>query len=221
MYHRCPAPRCNEQVPQHMLMCATHWRLVPLWIGQEVSSSWRAGAAGAHARWVTMAVQAVTSLLDGKGTMPALTIRQPFASAIVSGPKRVENRAEAMVPRGLHCPKPAPRWVAVHAAKEWYPFQAGGLDAVREAWPEMGVLEEMPRAAVVGAAELVSADRWHPDDPDPWACGPWCLRIGRVLALPRPLPYRGAMGWWRLDVVTADALRAEFRATRSPKNAAR
>ena len=27
--HRCPAKRCTRQVPDHLLMCGQHWRMVP------------------------------------------------------------------------------------------------------------------------------------------------------------------------------------------------
>ena len=62
------------------------------------------------------------------GSLKALTIKQPFASAIMAGVKRVENRSWApnLPPSGL--------WVAVHAAASFHP-SGPELDALRSAWP--------------------------------------------------------------------------------------
>lgn len=78
----------------------------------------------------------------------ALTVLQPFASAIIDGPKRVENRDwRFKVPAGG-------RWIGVHAGKEWWSHAeaAGGrcaADLIEEwadrpdpLWPQQGIWPE-------------------------------------------------------------------------------
>jgi hypothetical protein len=42
--HRCPAKRCPRQVPDHLLMCGQHWRMVPGPVQRSVNMAWRGGA---------------------------------------------------------------------------------------------------------------------------------------------------------------------------------
>jgi hypothetical protein len=42
--HRCPAKRCPRQVPDHLLMCGLHWRLVPGPIQRSVNRAYDHGA---------------------------------------------------------------------------------------------------------------------------------------------------------------------------------
>ncbi len=39
--HLCPARRCPRQVPDHLLMCGIHWRLVPPPIQRAVNAAYR------------------------------------------------------------------------------------------------------------------------------------------------------------------------------------
>lgn len=54
--HQCPAPRCNQSVPQSRLMCGRHWRLVPEDLKRTIyreypkrSAEWAAACAAAVA----------------------------------------------------------------------------------------------------------------------------------------------------------------------------
>jgi hypothetical protein len=68
--------------------------------------------------------------------MRAITIRQPFADAIVLGKKRIENRTK-------HLGAQPGEWIAIHAAKQHYAEGDGAFlrsDALRTkfgrlAWP--------------------------------------------------------------------------------------
>jgi hypothetical protein len=42
--HRCPAKRCPRQVPDHLLMCGEHWRMVPGPVQRSVNRAWQGGA---------------------------------------------------------------------------------------------------------------------------------------------------------------------------------
>lgn len=39
--HACCATGCQKQVPRNLLMCMTHWRMVPAPVQREVLASWR------------------------------------------------------------------------------------------------------------------------------------------------------------------------------------
>lgn len=40
--HNCAAAGCQKQIPLNLLMCMTHWRMVPAPVQREVLTSWRA-----------------------------------------------------------------------------------------------------------------------------------------------------------------------------------
>jgi len=129
--------------------------------------------------------------------MRAITVRQPWAWAIVHGGKDVENRT-----RNLAGSYRGP--VAVHAAKEVdldavYPTPAGSFvgESGGDAWEHLG--------HIIGVATLAEAH--HPGDQwfdctngltcSPWAMpGQWHLRLRNPRPLPAPIPARGFLGLW-------------------------
>lgn len=133
--------------------------------------------------------------------MKILTIQQPWAWAIVAGAKRVENRPWATPYRGP---------VAIHAGKgtDW--------DEAGRAWfAERGVAvpADLPRGEIVALAELVDClayDLLAPADllADPYASGPWCLRLADVRPLAEPVPWRGQLGLLDLPPFVAARVRA-------------
>lgn len=110
--------------------------------------------------------------------MKALTVCQPFAWAIIHGPKKIENRTWPTDYRGP---------LAIHAGKsrKWLcPVLRDGTPAPAPA--------EMAFGAVIGRVKLVACVRRR--DPrvieDPFAEGQWCW----VLEDPEPIephPWRG------------------------------
>lgn len=124
-----------------------------------------------------------------------LTIRQPWADAIVHGTKRIENRTWWVSTLPMH--------LLLHAA--------AGVD--RAAVLPIG--EYVPGDRVTGAI-LGVATLTEVHDPD-W-CSPWgepdALHwvLDDVHALPEPVPYKGSLGLWRptpelLTSVTAQLAR--------------
>lgn len=43
MTHLCPARTCPREVPDHLLMCGIHWRLVPAPLGRAVYAAYDRG----------------------------------------------------------------------------------------------------------------------------------------------------------------------------------
>jgi hypothetical protein len=107
-----------------------------------------------------------------------LTIRQPWAEWIITGEKDVENRTWSTSHR---------RPLGIHAGRSVVALREMGLD------PADFVLE-----ALVGVVELVDVVHDHPSR---WAledCWHWLVR--RPQRLPEPMPLRGALGLFTVDV---------------------
>lgn len=126
-----------------------------------------------------------------------LSVRQPWAWAIIHGGKTVENRVWRGVPR-LTPPVP----LAIHAGRT--PHPEGLTDPrVAAAIRRAGLADveaAMPLGAIVGLVSLIDMHQ------DRGCCRPWGESVidGRVthlvLADPRPvsepIPCRGRLGMW-------------------------
>lgn len=116
--------------------------------------------------------------------MKALTIRQPWADAIVYGTKRIENRRWALPARYTGVP------VLLHSAR------ANDRRAIRNGIrPETDI-----RGAILAVITFPSC---HYDGDD---CTPNCSfwghdqvfhwQIADVTPLPEPVPAKGSLGFW-------------------------
>lgn len=145
----------------------------------------------------------------------ALTLHQPWASAIVSGPKRIENRIWAP-PSGV-----IGRRIWIHAGLS---YATDRHAEVLDLWPALDELV-LPTGAIIGSAVVTGYVHDQPDGgvrvvgagthemfDDPWWIGPCGWLLGDVRALPEPVPCRGAQKLWRIP---ADAL-ARCRAQHAP-----
>ena len=120
--------------------------------------------------------------------MYALTVCQPWAWAIMVGPKRVENRTWRTNYRGP---------LAIHAGKsrKWLRdcdrFPDGTLPPAAT---------DLTFGAVLGVVELVNVLPYT--DPevatDPWADGPWCWVLRDPQPWFEPFYCPGACGLWRI-----------------------
>lgn len=130
--------------------------------------------------------------------MRALSIRQPWAHAIMHFGKRVENRVWKSAPRFM-----IGQTFLIHAsagctAEEFWCAGECMRDIYqRSPWPGSTIipaLKELPRGALVARARLADA-RWGVVDP--WA-EPTCLHLvlADVEPLPAPIPFKGALGFF-------------------------
>lgn len=136
----------------------------------------------------------------------ALSISQPWAWLILHAGKRVENRrwspsqiSQARRVVGLR--------FAIHAAKS---FDESAAD---EAPPRA----ELPAGAIVGAATLdriITLAEARVDaalaDQFEWIAGPICLVLRDVVAIARPIPARGFLGFWAVPEDAAAELAAQL-----------
>ncbi len=150
------------------------------------------------------------------GGLRALTVRQPYAWAIASGYKLVENRPRPLSYRGL---------LAIHAAKGFNTDDRDRIDPVAErAGVLRGTVAEGAevRGAVVAVAQLVGmcseARRYSASRPLACGCGRWAangwyhLLLAEVHALPEPVACKGALSLWRLPREAVSAVVAQVPA---------
>ncbi|WP_374978123.1 hypothetical protein ACEYYH_10605 [Microbacterium trichothecenolyticum] len=123
--------------------------------------------------------------------IPILTVRQPWAWALIHGGKDVENRSRSLG----HYRGP----VLIHAAKA---FDEEARD--RASWPALrdalalrqDAHSQLPLGVILGVADLTDVH----DDDEGKPCSPWAewLEHHHVFANPRaldePIPYRGNLG---------------------------
>jgi len=130
----------------------------------------------------------------------ALSIRQPWAWAIIYAGKDIENRTTFAVTKGGM----TPRRIAVHAAKG---LKRNEYDIAAEFMKKIGVVCppacELKRGGIIGAVDVTAVVR---ESQSKWFFGP----RGLVLANPVPcdfIPSVGALGffkWERNDNVKID-----------------
>jgi hypothetical protein len=148
----------------------------------------------------------------------ALSVRQPWTSAIAYGDKRTENRGRATHYRGP---------LALHAslAVDWnapeHAWTAAGLTPYRPGDPREAWRASLPLGAIIAVAEVVGC---HPH----WMCikrdGPLkvnsCMRWGAdgqfhwllasVRPLAEPVPAKGMLGLWTVPEDAERAVRAQL-----------
>lgn len=65
MTHRCPVKRCHWQIPDHLLMCAPHWHMVPPALQAAVWATYNHGAGIGTAELVEAQQDAIDAV-NGK-----------------------------------------------------------------------------------------------------------------------------------------------------------
>lgn len=130
----------------------------------------------------------------------ALTIRQPYADAIVHGvrdgaPKRIENRTRPVPPKYVGAT------IFIHAglAVDRHAVLPGGIIAGHDA-----------RGAIIGTARITGSH------PDAGCCRPWGMdqpfhwELADVRPLTAPVPAKGALGFWKPDAEALAAVQAQL-----------
>lgn len=114
--------------------------------------------------------------------MLTISIKQPWAWAIMAGVKCVENRSWYTKHRGR---------IAIHASGRW-----DKSPRVREIFAAAGVEipAELPTGVILGTVEITSLCSVEDCDGGPWAVGPWCWMLANPELFPRPIPHKGRLG---------------------------
>jgi hypothetical protein len=125
------------------------------------------------------------------GVVAALTVRQPWADALLFGGKDVENRSWSSGYRGV---------LVVHAGLRWDPAGEAALRVLLGDAAAAGLLAAARArvGVVVGLVDLVDVHAGAGGGCcSPWAAGRWHWRIAARRPLPVPVAATGRLGLWR------------------------
>lgn len=157
-----------------------------------------------------------------RSEMRILTVRQPWAWAIIHGGKDVENRV-----RNIAGDYRGP--VAIHAGLARAATDDAQVVAHRVLTKRRASLVDwstgQAHGVILGVVDLIDVHHWanclnpvDPADMSTWSgCSPWAepvdvhhLMLTNPRALAEPIPYRGALGLRRLDDDTTARIFAQI-----------
>lgn len=133
--------------------------------------------------------------------MKALTICEPYASAIMAGIKKVENRDWPTSYRGvlvIHAGK-SRAYLDSYDGRQQEAMEEGGFHFD---WTGKLDTTALPFGMILGTATIVDCipfaqyEERFPNDP--WAFGEFCWIFENPILLPKPILYKGALGLWTL-----------------------
>ena len=153
------------------------------------------------------------------GTIPALSLWQPWASLVVWGEKQYETRNWRTDYRGL---------VYIHAAKTWTREQSRFLQTHAFAARDIelripGAIQnnrDNPLEGIVGiigivnitdCCEICTADVMRCSQKEisygDWTPGRYAIECSGVVVFAKPIPWRGQQGWFNVpvDIISDDA----------------
>lgn len=141
----------------------------------------------------------------------ALSVKQPAASAIMSGAKNIENRT-AEIPKTLEFPF----WAAIHASKT--PIPKKHMKQWETAFRTAGIMslfdhKNTPRGVIIGLAKFVEdLDVDQNDGFSNWSeTGKRGWRIQQVIELPEHIPILGKQTlFWKLPDEIKSNIRKQF-----------
>lgn len=110
--------------------------------------------------------------------MKCLTVCQPWASLIMDGRKRIENRTWSTTHRGI---------LLIHAGSSRC-FLGTDADRLIED------LDGVPYGCLLGTVQLLDCLPLSECRGEPFAEGPMCWRVENPVLLKTPIPYRGKLG---------------------------
>lgn len=125
-------------------------------------------------------------------TVPAISVQQPWAWAIMEAGKNIENRDWGTSYRGP---------LVVHAPSRKAKWWNDGVKALKRLGIEPPPAADLDFGAMIGLVDLV--DCLPVGDPslqgNRWAFGPMCLMLENPRLFERPLAAKGAMGLWHVS----------------------
>lgn len=121
--------------------------------------------------------------------MKCLTVRQPFAAAIIFGPKRIENRDWNCTHRGP---------LLIHAGKSRRMLHLL-TDAQKASWPGREAAP-LDFGFIIGSVDVVDCQIFGERHAgNPWAERNYCIELANPRPLRTPLPAMGLLGLWNFE----------------------
>ena len=155
----------------------------------------------------------------GGPTMPVLTVYEPYASHIVFGSKRIENRDWKPLKHLLG------KRIAIHAAIR--PLSSIDIAAAAEQARAAGsgpvgfplVELDARRGHIIGTAVIAGWFESGMGAPEPWEVGRYCWRLADVRPC-TPIRAKGAQGVWQFDSEQVRAADRQWHRDNGPRVAA-
>lgn len=124
----------------------------------------------------------------------SLSIKQPWASMIIDGPKNIENRTWK---RKLSI-EPCNNWMFVHASKQFDTKKNLGIckpniQTELKKWD----IRSFPTSSIIGLMHIRNIEANCELDKHFWATGPFCWHIDAVIKFNNPIHVNGTLGQWR------------------------
>jgi hypothetical protein len=114
--------------------------------------------------------------------MKAITVKHPWAWAIVNGVKKIENRSRPTIHRGP---------LLIHAG-----LSKSDLGQEGDRMPGLPAYDQLVYGAIIGVVDVVDCVTVDKVAGEPFAEGPWCWLLANARSLPTPFPCRGFLGFW-------------------------
>lgn len=124
-------------------------------------------------------------------SMRALTIKQPWASAIKEGIKTVENRK--WKPSGAN--NGGKQWVLLHVSKQ--SAKSDVFKAVQEHWADALNHKKARLGHLIAVMHIGRVSEVAELEPSFWATGPFCWEMDAVIPLLEPCETPGQLGLWK------------------------
>ncbi len=127
--------------------------------------------------------------------MKALTVCNPWAWAIMFGPKRIENRTWVTRHRG-------PLLIHAGLSRQW-------LGSEGDLLPGLPPLDQLVYGAILGTVDVVDCRPLAEcSSNDPFASGPWCWVLENPRAFAHPIACRGSLNIWKVPAALASSVEA-------------
>jgi hypothetical protein len=137
-------------------------------------------------------------------TFRCLVVQQPWAWAILSGAKDIENRTWATNYRG-------PIIIQASATKTV-------VNQIRKTSSSSFPTIEFTYGAMIGVVDLVDIIPLSEDlEANPWASGPYCWRLANPRCFTKPIPDKGKLKLYTLPVSISPLVLAAIESARTPK----
>lgn len=133
--------------------------------------------------------------------MRAITVLEPWASGLVYGTKRIENRTWWTSHRGP---------LVIHAGQSRRLTDGADPcgDLIQRLLPGLRSFADLRYGRLLGVVDLVDCVLVDDLPGVSWVEGPWCWVLKNLRAFPSPIPFRGRR---RLFDVPDDLIPAAFR----------
>lgn len=130
----------------------------------------------------------------------ALSVRQPWAWAIVYAEKDCENRGPMML---RHLPKPIERRIAIHAAKGMTRDEyESGSDFMSGLGISCPPPHELRRGGIIGAVDVIRVTKPSQPPQSRWYFGPRALMLANAVPCDF-IPCVGALGYFAWEPAAA------------------